>query len=51
MASGEGLFQNWMLDPGAFDLVRVGSQVIDTYLAGLALPKATAGDANEHPVA
>ena len=47
----EGLFQNWMLDPGAFDLVRVGSQVIDTYLAGLALPKATAGDANEHPVA
>lgn len=35
----EGLLQNWMLDPGAFDLVRVGSRVIDTYLAGLAQPK------------
>ena len=34
----EGLFQNWMLDPQAFDLVRVGTQVIDTYLAGLVLP-------------
>jgi TetR/AcrR family acrAB operon transcriptional repressor len=37
----EGLFQNWMLDPTAFDLVRVGGQVIDTYLAGLALPSKT----------
>jgi TetR/AcrR family acrAB operon transcriptional repressor len=34
----EGLFQNWMLDPSAFDLVKTGTQVIDTYLAGLALP-------------
>ena len=33
----EGLFQNWMLDPGAFDLVSTGAAVIDTYLAGLAL--------------
>lgn len=31
----DGLIQNWMLDPKAFDLVRVGTQVIDTYLAGL----------------
>jgi TetR/AcrR family acrAB operon transcriptional repressor len=35
----EGLFQSWMLDPGAFDLVQTGIQVIDTYLAGLALPR------------
>ena len=35
----EGLFQNWMLDPGAFDLVKTGTQVIDSYLAGLAQPR------------
>ena len=35
----EGMFQNWMLDQQAFDLVKVGTQVIDTFLAGLALPK------------
>jgi TetR/AcrR family acrAB operon transcriptional repressor len=40
----EGLLQNWMLDPQAFDLVRVGTQVIDTYLAGLAIKKVAAGD-------
>jgi TetR/AcrR family acrAB operon transcriptional repressor len=33
----EGLIQNWMLDPGAFDLVKAGTRVIDTYLAGLGL--------------
>ncbi|MBT9525154.1 MAG: TetR family transcriptional regulator, partial [Rhizobacter sp.] len=32
----DGLIQNWMLDPEAFDLVKVGQQVLDTYLAGLA---------------
>ena len=31
----DGLIQNWMLDPGAFDLMRVGRQAIDTYLKGL----------------
>lgn len=31
----DGLIQNWMLDPEAFDLVKVGRQVLDTYLAGL----------------
>jgi len=35
----DGLIQNWMLDPEAFDLVKVGQQVLDTYLAGLAVPK------------
>jgi TetR/AcrR family acrAB operon transcriptional repressor len=32
----DGLIQNWMLDPGAFDLVRTGRRVLDAYLAGLA---------------
>lgn len=32
----DGLLHNWMLDPGAFDLVKVGAQVLDGYLAGLA---------------
>jgi TetR/AcrR family acrAB operon transcriptional repressor len=31
----DGLIQNWMLDPRAFDLVKVGRQVLDGYLAGL----------------
>jgi TetR/AcrR family transcriptional regulator, acrAB operon repressor len=31
----DGLIQNWMLDPKAFDLVRVGRQTVDTYLAGM----------------
>jgi TetR/AcrR family transcriptional regulator, acrAB operon repressor len=34
----DGLIQNWMLDPEAFDLVKVGTQVLDTYLAGLHVP-------------
>lgn len=32
----DGLIQNWMLDPPAFDLVKVGKQVLDAYLAGFA---------------
>lgn len=32
----DGLIQNWMLDPAAFDLVDVGGQVLDAYLRGLA---------------
>jgi TetR/AcrR family acrAB operon transcriptional repressor len=31
----DGLIQNWLLDPGAFDLTRCGRQVVDTYLSGL----------------
>lgn len=31
----DGLIQNWMLDPEAFDLVKTGQQVLDAYLAGL----------------
>jgi len=33
----EGLLQNWLLAPQAFDLVEVGGQALDTYLAGLGL--------------
>jgi len=39
----DGLIQNWMLDPEAFDLVKVGKQVLEAYLAGLAVPKTAAG--------
>lgn len=31
----DGLIQNWLLDPDAFDLVRQGRQVMDAYLVGL----------------
>ena len=41
----DGLIQNWMLDPEAFDLVKAGEQVLDTYLAGLALAKPARGGA------
>ena len=33
----DGLIQNWMLDPTGFDLVKVGTQALDAYLAGLAV--------------
>jgi TetR/AcrR family transcriptional regulator, acrAB operon repressor len=32
----DGLIQNWMLDPQAFDLRRLGARALDTHLAGLA---------------
>ncbi|MEP6873525.1 MAG: TetR family transcriptional regulator [Burkholderiales bacterium] len=32
----DGLIRNWMLDPSGFDLVKVGVQALDAYLAGLA---------------
>lgn len=31
----DGLIQNWMLDPEAFDLVAVGEEVLDAFLQGL----------------
>ena len=31
----DGLIQNWLLSPGAFDLVKVGRQTVDAYLTGL----------------
>lgn len=34
----DGLIQNWMLDPTGFDLARVGTQVLDAYLAGMTPP-------------
>ena len=39
----DGLIQNWMLDPAAFDLLAVGTQTLDAYLGGLKpSPAATA---------
>ncbi|MEO8280871.1 MAG: TetR family transcriptional regulator [Ideonella sp.] len=32
----DGLIQNWILDPLAFDLRQVGEQVLDAYLRGMA---------------
>lgn len=40
-----GLLQSWMLDPGAFDLRKVGGQAVDVHLAGLALAPAAAAAA------
>jgi TetR/AcrR family acrAB operon transcriptional repressor len=34
----DGLISNWMIDPQAFDLVRVGEQTLDAYLRGLRTP-------------
>lgn len=31
----DGLLQNWLLDPPAFDLVRTGLRTLDVHLAGL----------------
>ena len=31
----DGLLQNWMLDPTGFNLVKVGTQALDAYFAGL----------------
>jgi TetR/AcrR family acrAB operon transcriptional repressor len=39
----DGLIINWLLDPSAFDLVKVGTQALDAYLAGLALPTLAVG--------
>ena len=49
----DGLIQNWLLDPSAFDLLRAGRQVLDAYLAGLGLdgPGAGAARASEPPPA
>jgi len=33
----DGLIQNWLLDPSAFNLPRMGRQVVDSYLTGLGL--------------
>lgn len=38
----DGLMQNWILDPEAFDLVTRGRQAMDVYLAGLGFDKAKA---------
>jgi TetR/AcrR family acrAB operon transcriptional repressor len=34
----DGLIQNWLLDPAAFDLLEVGQCAIDVYLRGMGFP-------------
>jgi len=34
----DGLIQNWLLDPQAFDLLKVGQCAVDVYLRGLGFP-------------
>jgi TetR/AcrR family acrAB operon transcriptional repressor len=38
----DGLIQNWLLDPEAFDLEKVGRQVLRAYLGGLRSDEAPA---------
>ena len=35
----DGLVQNWLLDPQAFDLLKVGKYAIDVYLRGLGIAR------------
>jgi len=37
----DGLIQNWLLDPQAFDLLEVGQCAIEVYLRGLGFPGET----------
>ena len=43
----DGLIQNWMLEPQRFDLVEVGMQTLDAYLAGLTAGGGEASAANQ----
>ena len=43
----DGLIQNWLLDPDAFDLVQCGRETVDTYLAGLGFRHPAASTATE----
>ena len=38
----DGLIQNWLLEPAAFDLQRTGRRALDTYLQGLGLGQTAA---------
>lgn len=42
----DGLLQNWLLDPSAFDLVKVGRSTIDLYMAGLPMTPVATGAAS-----
>lgn len=44
----DGLIQNWLLDPQAFDLVKSGLDTMDVYLAGLGFTPPVS-QALEHP--
>jgi TetR/AcrR family acrAB operon transcriptional repressor len=42
----DGLIQNWLLDPEAFDLVQSGRKTMDAYLAGLGFEPSARGVAD-----
>ncbi|MEO7401255.1 MAG: TetR family transcriptional regulator [Polaromonas sp.] len=44
----DGLIQNWLLDPQAFDLVEAGHCAIDIYLNGLGFHSLSPGGATRH---
>ncbi|HEY0201725.1 MAG TPA: TetR family transcriptional regulator [Burkholderiaceae bacterium] len=44
----DGLFQNWILEEGNFDLVKVGRKTMDAYFAGLGLSCAAGAVAANH---
>ncbi len=44
-ASVDGLIQNWLLDPTAFDLVRIGHTMLELQVDALRLPAAASSDA------
>jgi TetR/AcrR family acrAB operon transcriptional repressor len=46
----DGLIQNWLLDPEAFDLLEVGQHAIDVYLRGLGFPGAPSAAAGHGAV-
>ncbi|MEP6964079.1 MAG: TetR family transcriptional regulator, partial [Polaromonas sp.] len=41
----DGLIQNWLLDPQAFDLPQAGLHTVDVYLGGLGFPGASSREA------
>ena len=45
----DGLIQNWLLDPEAFDLVDVGNRSLDIYLTGLGFSAEHIGSALPRP--
>lgn len=45
----DGLIQNWLLDPSAFDLRACGCKTIDAYLGGLGFQDASAGESPLRP--
>ena len=46
----DGLIQSWMLDPGSFDLVRVGRDAVDALLCGIRPPRREVSPGSNRPL-